>query len=496
MSLLSFLFDIIRSQSTNQLSMISMADHCTRRIYHGTPIHEEGSITAAQGQLPQPAPIVGLLFGTIAEQKPPPPSHHPQPSVTVASAAAAGTAPTATHTAIVNISDAEDVPILFKNSANAASTAIELHQAVYTDHIVVGWYRVNLLPSSSSSDEGNEDTAQLPQQQQPTADDLLLSQQLSQQYASNSSPFIFALLHVPVPSPSMDVTVRDDNRHQKMAADHAAIATASLAEMLANNKNMNDDKNSNDDIPLSLYIVDTQEKVLIGLDYYSTVVNGTNRSGPSPMNISAEGSNNDSYSWKLVTAPYERISVETIMQHDGNSKNCQSDVSAVQRSASKVQLSLFAIYERLDTLECTLQRLLTNTNTTENTDASTLSLLRHVNSLLLHVSTMSSIITAATPKTEVTPLDTKEPTNTVDPNSATNAMLQQLVILSETISTIQQYTDKLHIVQKYNQDLKAPNVITKNSTTSKAMSSGSSGNRSNFDMASRQHTRSQFPMFE
>ena len=462
--------------------MISMADHCTRRIYHGTPIHEDTSI-------PQP-PIVGLLFGTVSEQKssphqPPPPQQQQQDATTASSGWMA-----------VNISDAEDVPILFKDSVSAALTAIELHQAVYTDHIVVGWYRVNVLPPSTTNDYDDMDV--LEEQRQPTAEDLLLSQQLLQQYSTTSSnnsttgttPFVFALLHVHSSSPSSGHNTPHDTKMASTTTSTTLTPSTTLADMLTQNKekakSRNGRKNNDDDnIPLSLYLVDKQEQVLIGLDYYSTV-NDTNRSNPSSNYIdSASNNSSNIYSWKLMTAPYERIAVERIMEYNSKSNSNNSNVSPLQLSTSKIQQSLYAIYERLDTLECSLQLLLSDTSGAKITDPSTLSLLRHVNSLLLHVNTMSSILvpTTATSKSTVATTTTSDISNTA---RATTTLLQQLVTLSETICTIQKYTDKLHIVEQYNRDVTTPNAV--------AIAKGHGDNV--VEGTSRQHTRAHFPLFE
>ena len=464
-----------------KLSMISMADHCTRRIYHGTPIHEDTSI-------PQP-PIVGLLFGTVSEQKssphqPPPPQQQQQDATTASSGWMA-----------VNISDAEDVPILFKDSVSAALTAIELHQAVYTDHIVVGWYRVNVLPPSTTNDYDDMDV--LEEQRQPTAEDLLLSQQLLQQYSTTSSrhsttgttPFVFALLHVHASSPSSGHNTPHDTKMASTTTSTTLTPNTTLADMLTQNKekakSRNGRKNYDDDnIPLSLYLVDKQEQVLIGLDYYSTV-NDTNRSNPSSNYIdSASNNSSNIYSWKLMTAPYERIAVERIMEYNSKSNSNNSNVSPLQLSTSKIQQSLYAIYERLDTLECSLQLLLSDTSGAKITDPSTLSLLRHVNSLLLHVNTMSSILvpTTATSESTIT-TTTSDIANTA---RATTTLLQQLVTLSETICTIQKYTDKLHIVEQYNRDVTTPNAV--------AIAKGHGDNV--VEGTSRQHTRAHFPLFE
>lgn len=108
-----------------------MSDQYTRITCGGTPL-------AATD------PVVGLLFGTFIDN----------------------------HLAVA---DADDIPT---DASEAAQRQVSLHQAVFPQHSVIGWYRV------SQTDE------------QPSAEDLVLTKQLQQHYQT-SHPLLFSLLQVP-----------------------------------------------------------------------------------------------------------------------------------------------------------------------------------------------------------------------------------------------------------------------------------------------------------
>ena len=409
-----------------------MADHCTRRLYRGTPCHNNPHPAIAAHPVEE-APIVGLLFGTLATTT----TADADAATTRTSDTATGTTTTTTPstttttttTAIVTISDAEDVPIAHQNnnvnsapssSSSQITTAIELHQAVYTNHVVVGWYRVQPVVRSPSPRHSSSSSNDEPPP--PTADDLQWSQELRAHYASSSSssaetPFLFALLHVSA-SPSTAATAAETDRDNSQPPPPPQTATTTTHSSIGNNKD------NHDQIPLSLYVVDPHESVLVGLDYHK----GEEQPSTLP-------SHHHHFQWKLVTAPNERIAVERIMQsnhHHNNNSHHQNSTALGLR----LQPSLSAIDERLDTLERALRRLVSLLPTVKTMDPSTLTFLRHVTSLLYHVDIISSIQIPST--------------------TTTTQLLQQLVTLSDTISYIQQYTDQCHVVQQYQQDTTTP----------------------------------------
>lgn len=114
-----------------QLALVHMSDHYTRIRTGGSP-------------LPLDAPVVGILFGHHNDQDSP------------------------------SIVDAEDIPL------DDPTPAVELHQAVFPNNVVMGCYRVTAQESS------------------PTADDIRQVQSLQQTLATTSSDtyYYFGLLHV------------------------------------------------------------------------------------------------------------------------------------------------------------------------------------------------------------------------------------------------------------------------------------------------------------
>lgn len=112
-----------------QLAIVHMSDQYTRISCGGSPLSKD-------------APVVGLLFGTRDE----------------------GT---------LKIIDADDIPT---EVSDATKQQIALHQAVFSQHAVVGWYRVSV-------------------DNQPTANDVHLTQTMKQHFAPNGR-FVFSLLQV------------------------------------------------------------------------------------------------------------------------------------------------------------------------------------------------------------------------------------------------------------------------------------------------------------
>jgi len=147
--------------------------------------------------LPRTEPVVGLLFGRVLRNSSTP-------------GAAAGES---NNHQTLCVTDAEDVPV---NRSDKATTQIQLHQAVFPLHQVVGWYRVSSAADDSSS---------------PTPEDLLLSEQLLKHYQSSSNgiPFLFTLLQV-------------------------------------KETNNNNDNNEDEQLPLQIFRVDAHQQVLVGVD--------------------------------------------------------------------------------------------------------------------------------------------------------------------------------------------------------------------------------------
>jgi COP9 signalosome complex subunit 6 len=119
-----------RRTSVHPLAIVNMSDQYTRITCGGSPLTPD-------------SPVVGLLFGTDHD-------HHWQ------------------------IKDADDVPV---DASESATTLIGLHQAVFPQHRVLGWYRV-------TSDDS-----------EPLERDLVLTKQLAEHYQRRN--FVFGLLQVP-----------------------------------------------------------------------------------------------------------------------------------------------------------------------------------------------------------------------------------------------------------------------------------------------------------
>lgn len=233
-------------------------------------------ITTGGSVLAKTEPVVGLLFGfhkcnNSAETVPIPPSKKTQSQFSL------------------NVTDAEDVPV---DRSENATTQIQLHQAVFPQHVVVGWYRV--VAANANSQDG------------PTLQDLELSQQLQQQYQQQDlqheiteNPFVFALLQV-----NKEDSSSQNNSYKKNADDH-------------------DDNNDDDDdeLPLQLFQVDTARGVLVGLD------------------------------WKLETAPAERIVVERVMRQEEHSNDPTKAHPKFLQATTSLQRSIEALHERVLVLE-------------------------------------------------------------------------------------------------------------------------------------------------
>lgn len=123
-----FLFGII------QLALVHMSDQYTRITTGGSPLDKT-------------APVVGLLFGLHDGE----------------------------NGFFLQIRDADDIPV---EISDVAKLQVDLHQAVFPQHNVVGWYRVSV-----ETDE-------------PTLEDLSTTQTLSAHFAPNKEPFCFCLLQV------------------------------------------------------------------------------------------------------------------------------------------------------------------------------------------------------------------------------------------------------------------------------------------------------------
>jgi hypothetical protein len=152
-------------------------------------------ITMGGSPLPADSPVVGLLFGQSSSDDNRNTTNKEQEKLST----------------VVTITDAEDID--FRNFEQP----IALHQTVYPQNQIVGWYRV----VATTTDEASSSSSS------PTDADLIQTQQLASLFntTQNSSHnnynpvFIFALLQVPMqqqpqppPSESKSVTVDNDEQ--------------------------------------------------------------------------------------------------------------------------------------------------------------------------------------------------------------------------------------------------------------------------------------------
>jgi len=321
-----------------QLAIVSMSDQYTRITTGGSP-------------LPKTEPVVGLLFGRYVSE-----------------------------TNNLSVTDAEDVPI---NRSEKATTQVRLHQAVFPQHSVVGWYRVTKVDDA------------------PTPEDLLLSEQLKKHYQQEPDgtstgttttiypPFLFTLLQV------KDET--KGNQHNKK------------------------DEDEDDELPLQIFKVDSTQRVLVGFD-------------------------ND---WKLDTATAERIAVERVMkeQPPSSTKSNNGDTGGEKSkqppkfvaATLPIQQSVAALQDRLAVVEDFL------TATARGTTPLDPALLRQVQGLLLSVGPMAAAATAAPPNNNSKGSSTSNASTTTTLQQ-TDELLQQLTVLAQTVTAVQQYTDKVRAV--------------------------------------------------
>lgn len=127
----------------SQLAIVHMSDQYTRISCGGSPLSKD-------------APVVGLLFGNRnAESK------------------------------ALEILDADDIPT---EISDATKQQIALHQAVFPQHDVVGWYRVSV-------------------DNHPTARDVQLTQTMKQHFSPDGGRFVFSLLQVKSESEALPLSL-------------------------------------------------------------------------------------------------------------------------------------------------------------------------------------------------------------------------------------------------------------------------------------------------
>jgi hypothetical protein len=291
-------------------------------------------------------------------------------------------------------------------------------------------------------------------------------------------PFLFALLRVDLQPKGITKSAH--------APTHATTAMTKKRDTI----NKNTDEDDSDMLPLSLYMLDMNQQVLISIDY-------DQKSGPPPP-AAAAVQQSHVLTWTLCTATSERIAVERVMRYHPPSNPSSGGTTTTTMApymvaTQPIQQSLYAIHDRLLLLEQSLQHIMTTTTTTTTnvaTKTSTLSLLRHVQGLLLHMGTMIAFVSNHTTTTttkncmqDVVPVDTTTTTTVV--------LLQQLSKLAHTVTTIQQYTDKLRFLQQHDTTI-STSMSHKNTSAMSSMVGPSSSSSSLFSSSRRSGGGSSF----
>jgi hypothetical protein len=318
------------------------------------------------------------------------------------------------HENELRILDADDIPT---DLSENATIVVNLHQAVFPMHSVLGWYRV------SATDDG------------PVANDLLLTRQLQQHYKNHGhekdagaeavtsatdtagedtdTPFVFALLQVPPPSTAAagsGKTAADSDKDEELPLTlyqlfDPASPSGSAAATSAENTNA----------------------VLIGLDH-----------------------------WNLATSEPERIAVERVVREQPQESG--GDAAGPQNSmyvskTSSLQYSLQAIQERLAVLAHFLEETAAGRVPLNH------SLLRDVQGLMCQLGPIAAAKNTAQVHSAPTADTASTSTDSLDLDSESSNILQQLAILGKTVDAVTGYTEKFRIVHSDTSSNSRPTTV-------------------------------------
>ncbi|GKY95864.1 hypothetical protein MPSEU_000547000 [Mayamaea pseudoterrestris] len=310
-----------------------MSDQYTRISLGGSPLARSD-------------PVVGLLFGRLGND----------------------------NQYCLQINDADDIPT---DASETAKTQVSLHQAVYPDLQVVGWYRV--VNSNA----------------EPTKTDLELTIKLQQHY--QACQFVYCVLEA--------AAANTDKK--KAAAMNESVAP--------HEENTKDD----DDLPFTLYQL-CNNHVLQACEH-----------------------------WHLDTADAERIAVERVMRDQpqqqvagaaGTLAVLQPPDRRFQHHATELSHSLQAIQERVSLLEAFLIKVQTEHAENATTAVFPFSLLRKIQSVLLHMGPLAQSSRQG---------DCDAITTTAATATATwNCSVEHLAALCHAVDACQSYVDKFRVVQE------------------------------------------------
>ena len=474
-------------------------------------------ITCGGSALPRDAPVVGLLFGRCLL----PASATTTTTMTTGSSSSSSkkkknhptttnstnTSLSASSNTIVQIIDADDIPT---DRSETAKLQISLHQAVFPQHEVVGWYRVQQgssggSGSGSGSGSGNGTTNN---EAEPTLEDWQLTQELKTHYYTNTegdassavvdmnaatcseNPFFFALLQVRPPTKPEDsglVGTTKSNNNNTMKDDDDDN----------NNNNNKNDEDNDDELPLTLYEV--QKDVLVGIEDWSLETSEAERIAVERVVREKPQPN----LWKTMTKT--TMMTTTIASTTGNQNNdatsgdsgtgagagSLSEIVVAQQQLqqqqqeqqlpspyvsymSTVQQSLVAMEDRIQLIIDYLERM---PSETETTTISNPSLMRQIQGLILqlgplqhqqHQPPQQLPLTAGKGSTTSTTTTT---TTTSVSEQQDAALLSHLAILTKTIQSVQSYSEKFRILHENS------NNTTNNSQNTTTGGGGGGGGR-------------------
>jgi hypothetical protein len=216
-------------------------------------------ITCGGSPLDKTAPVVGLLFGTNVDS--------------------------GRGDSVLQIKDADDIPT---DLSETSILQVELHRAVFPQHVVVGWYRVS-------------------KEEEPTPNDLLVTQQLQNHYQqqqvgggegeTTQMPLLFCLLQVQ--------TTETETSKQQQEEDH---------------------HNLSQELPINLYELHT-----------TTTSTTTNTTTTILLGLNH---------WDLETSDPERIAVERVMREQPLEAN-HAGTSTFATQSQSVQHSLCSMKDRI-----------------------------------------------------------------------------------------------------------------------------------------------------
>mmetsp|Transcript_15470 Transcript_15470/g.21547 ORF Transcript_15470/g.21547 Transcript_15470/m.21547 type:complete len:438 (+) Transcript_15470:29-1342(+) len=324
-----------------------MSDQYTRVTCGGSPLSCD-------------APVVGLLFGKMESAKDHQQQQQAQSQSQQQAASEDGKSSNLEGSGVgggttLEIRDAEDIPT--EISENTAQQ-ISLHQAVFPQHHVVGWYRVakkntkkNSKDPQGDSKVSSADAAVVVEDtvMTPTEQDLLLTKQLQHHYASKDTTtpggFIFGLLQVP--------------------SDEEIANTA---------QSSSSSSNSGDQLPLSVYQVKTlpssssessaSTSFLYALENWQLetseveriAVERVVREQPQHHHSTASSKAATSTSTKASTAKAATAAAATDQDDENTSESVISTSSAYATHATSISTSLEAMEQRLEILVEYLQK--------------------------------------------------------------------------------------------------------------------------------------------